>query len=97
MPHEFFLTTRQATKIQNAFANNILTDKVLSITQFGGSFDSWLANLGKKALTNLLFLWLEIIFFALRSNLSSNAINELERKVRAKEAVIARKGVTLFI
>ena len=43
MPHELFLTTRQPTRIRNAFANNI----------WGGSFDSWLANLGKRALTNV--------------------------------------------
>ena len=45
----------------------------------------------------LLFLWLEINFFVLPSSISSNAINELERKLSAKEAVRARKGVTLFI
>ena len=57
LPYEFFLTTRKTTKIRNAFANNMLTDIKLSkaqtpkIIQSGGSFGSWLANLGKKALT----------------------------------------------
>ena len=52
-------TTRQATRIRNAFANNISTYTKLSKAQIsktiqsGGSFDSWLANLGKIALTNV--------------------------------------------
>ena len=32
-PHELFLTTRQTTKIRNAFAKNMLTDIKLSKTQ----------------------------------------------------------------
>ena len=55
LPHELFLTTRQTTKIRNAFANNNMsTDIELSkaqiskIIQSGGSFGSWLANLSKK-------------------------------------------------
>ena len=59
LQHELFLTTRQTVKIKNTFANNMLTDIKLSqapiskITQSGGSFGSWLVNLGKKALTNI--------------------------------------------
>ena len=59
LPHELFLSTSQTTKIRNAFANNMSTDIKLSkaqiskIIQSGGSFGSWLANLGKKALTNV--------------------------------------------
>ena len=55
MPPELFLTTRQATKIINAFANNISTDIKLSkaqiskIIQSGGYFGYWLGNLGKEA------------------------------------------------
>ena len=54
MQHEYFLTTRQKTKIRNAFANNMSTDIKLSksqiskIIQSGGSFGSWLGNLEKK-------------------------------------------------
>ena len=33
LPHELFQATRQTTKIRNAFANNMLTDKRLSKTQ----------------------------------------------------------------
>ena len=60
--HKLFLTTRQTTKIRNAFANNMSTDIKLSkaqiskIVQSGGSFGSWLCNLGKKALTNIAIL-----------------------------------------
>ena len=54
LPHELFITTRQTTKIRNAFANNVSADIKLSkaqisrITQSVESFSSWLANLGKK-------------------------------------------------
>ena len=57
--HESFLITRKATKIKNAFANNMSADIKLSkaekskIIQPGGSFGSWLGNLGKKELTNI--------------------------------------------
>ena len=59
LPHELFLTTRQTTKIRNAFAKNMSTDIKLSkaqiskIIQSGGSFGPWLGNLGKKALGNI--------------------------------------------
>ena len=59
MPHELFLTKRQTTKIRNAFANNISTDirlsknQIAKLIQSGESFDSWLGNLGNKALGNI--------------------------------------------
>ena len=59
LPYEWFLRTRQATKIRNAFANNMSTGVKLSkaqiskIIQSGGSFGSWLGNLGKEALRNI--------------------------------------------
>ena len=59
LPHELFLTTRQTTKIRNTFSNKMSTYTELSkaqiskIVQSGGSFDSWLGNLGKKTLTNI--------------------------------------------
>ena len=58
MPQELFLTTNQTTMIRNVSAKNISTDIKLSkaqiskIIQSGGSFGSWLDNLGNKALTN---------------------------------------------
>ena len=68
MPHELFLTTRQTTKIQNAFANNMSTDRKVSIAQVSktiqsvGSFASWLGKLDKKALTNVANLLVDIIY-----------------------------------
>ena len=59
LSHKLCLTTRQTTKKINAFAYNMLTDiniskaQISKIIQWGGSFGSWLANLGKKALTNI--------------------------------------------
>ena len=50
LSHELFLTTRQATKIRNAFANIMSTDIKLSKSQItkiiksSGSFGSWLAS-----------------------------------------------------
>ena len=59
LPHELFLTTRPTTEIRNAIAKNMSTDIKLSkaqiseIIQSSGAFGSWLSNLGKKELTNI--------------------------------------------
>ena len=90
MPHELFLTTRQATKIRNTFANNMSVDIKLSkaqisiIMQSGGSFGSWLGNLGKKALTNIPIPLARDNLPGLVSNLTPNAINKSERKTRGE-------------
>ena len=103
MPHELFLTTRQTTKIRNAFANNMSTDIKLSkaqiskIIQSGGSFGSWLGNLGKKVPTNIAIPLARDNLHKLVSTLASNAINKFERKISGKGAVRAGKGFTLFI
>ena len=53
LPLDLFLTTRQTTKIRNAFANIMSTDikrskvQIFKLIQSGGSFGS-LGNLGKK-------------------------------------------------
>ena len=53
LPHKLFLTTRQTIIIRNIFPKNMSTDIKLSktqiskIVQLGGSFGSWLGNLGK--------------------------------------------------
>ena len=84
MPHELFLITRQTTKIRIAFANNMSTDIKLSkaqiskIIQSGRSFGSWLANLGRKALTNLAIPSVRDNLPGLVSNLTSNAINKFD-------------------
>ena len=51
LPHELFLTTRQKTRLRNAFNNNISTDLKLSkapvskIIQSGGFLGSLLSKL----------------------------------------------------
>ena len=103
LPHELFLTTRQTTKIRNALANNMSTDIKLSIAhiskiiQSGGSFGSWLGNLGKKALANIAIPLARDNLPGLVSNLTSNAINKFERKISEKGAVRVGKRFTLFI
>ena len=93
MPHELFLTTRQTTKIRNAVANNMSTDIKLSkayiskIIQSGGFFSSWLANLGKKALTNVATPLSIGSLPELVSNLTSCAINKFRRQISRKGAV----------
>ena len=57
--HKLFLTTRQTTKLGNAFANNLSTGIKLSKTQIskifqsGGSFSCWIDNLGRKSPTSI--------------------------------------------
>ena len=103
MPHELFLTTRQTTKTSNAFATNMSTDAKLNkaqisrIIQTGGSFGSWLGNLGKKALTNVAIPLARDNLPGLVSNLTSSAINTFDRKIGGKGADRAGKGFTLFI
>ena len=86
-PHELFLTTRQTTKIRNAFANNMLTDIKLSKAQIsktiqsGGSCGSWLGNLEKKALTKIVIPLARDNLPGLVSNLTSNVIKQFERKI----------------
>ena len=94
LPHELFLT-KQTIKIRNAFANNMSTDMKLSkaqiskIIQSGGSFGSWLGNLGKKALTHIAVPLARDNLPGLVSNLTlnainKNAINKFERKIIGK-------------
>ena len=103
LPHELFLTTRQTTKIRNAFVDNISTDIKLSkaqiskIIQLGRSFGSWLGNLGKKALTNIAIPLARDNLSGLVSNLTSSAMNKFGRKISGELAVRAGKGFTLFI
>ena len=103
MPYELFLTTRQTTKIRNVFAINMSTDIRLSkvqiskIIQSGGSIGSWLANLGKKTLTNVAIPLARNNLPRLVSNLTSSAINKFDRKISGKGAVRAGKGFTLLI
>ena len=71
--------------------------QISKIIQADGSFGSWLAKLGKKALTNLAIPLTRNNLPGLISNLASNAINKFERKISGKGAVKAGKRFTLFI
>ena len=76
---------------------NLSKAQISKIIQLGGSFGSWLANLGKKTLTNVTNPLARDNLPGLVSNLTSNAINKFERKISEKGAVGAGKGFTLFI
>ena len=65
--------------------------QISKIIQSDGSFGSWLDNLGKKWLANIAIPLARDNLLGLVSNLTSNAINKFERKIRAG------KGFTLFI
>ena len=65
--------------------------------QSGGSFGSWLANLGKKALTNVAIPLARDSLPGLVGNLTSCAIDKFDRKISGKGAVRAGRGFTLFI
>ena len=103
MTHKLFLTTRQATKIRNAFANNMSTDIKLSkaqlskIIQSGESFGSCLGYLGKKLLTNIAIPLARDSFPELVINVTSNSINKFETKIGGKGTVRAGERFTLFI
>ena len=71
--------------------------QISKIIQSGGSFGSWLGNLGKKVLTNIAILLARDNLPGLVSNLTSNAINKFNRKISGKGAVRAGKGFTLFV
>ena len=87
MPYDLFLTTRHATKIRNAFANNMSTDiklgkaQISNIIQSGGSFDFWLGNLGQIALINVANPLARDNLSGLVSNLTLNGIHKFERKI----------------
>ena len=82
LPQEWSLTTRQTTKTKTVFANSISTDikpsktQISKIIQSGGSFGSWLGNLGMKLLTNIAIPLARDNLPGLVSNLTSNLINK---------------------
>ena len=71
--------------------------QISEIIQSGGSVDSWLGNLEKKALVNIATPLARYNLPGLVSNLTSNEINKNERKISRKGAVWAGKGFILFI
>ena len=107
LPHKLLLTTRQTTKVRNAFANNMSTDIKLSkariskIIQSGGFLGSWLgktiSELGKKVVTDLAIPFARDNLAGLVSSITSNTMNKFEKEVNGKGDVRAVKGFTLFI
>ena len=71
--------------------------QIPKIIQSGGSFGSWLDNLGKKVIRDLAIPLARDNLPGLVSNLATNAISKFERKISGKGAVRAAKGLTLFI
>ena len=71
--------------------------QVSKIIQSCGSFGSWLANLGRKTLTNVATPLARDNLPRLVTNLNSSAINKFDRKVSGKEAFRTGKGFPLFI
>ena len=71
--------------------------QISRIIQSGGSFGSWLGNLGRKALTNIAIPLARDNLFGLVSNLASNPINKFDRKISLKGSVRTGKGFILFI
>ena len=65
--------------------------QISKIIQSDRFFGFWSANLGRKALTKLTIPLAIDNLPGLVSNLTSNAINKLERKVSGKRAVRAGK------
>ena len=103
MRHELFLKARQTAKTRSAFANNMSTDiklckaQISKVNQLGGSFRSWLSNLGNEALTNVAIPFVRDNLPGLVSNLTSSAINKFDRKISGKGVAREGKGFTLFI
>ena len=105
MQNELFLTTRQTTKLRNAFTNNMSTNmkqltqiaQITKIIQSGGYLRKILGNLGKKVMTDLANLLATDNLTELMSNFDSNTINKSERKTSGKGAVGGKKGFNLFI
>ena len=101
--HMNYFQQRQTTKLQNAFANNVSTDikfskaQIYNIIQSGGSFGSWLANFGKKVLTNIAVPLARDNLPGFASNLPSNAINKLERKNKCKGIFKSKKRIYFIL
>ena len=86
-------TARQNTKTRKA--------QIYKIVQSGGVLGSLLgkriSKLGKKVVSDLIIPFARDSLLGLISNITSNAINKFERKIREKGAVRADKGFSLFI
>ena len=67
--------------------------QISEITQLGGSFGSWLGNLGKKTKTDLAIPLARDDLSGLVSNLTSNRINKFERTTSGKEDKKKKKRI----
>ena len=65
--------------------------------QSNGFLHNMLGNLGKKVISDLAILLARDNLPGLVSNLASNAINKVQRKICGKGAVTAGKRFTCFI
>ena len=71
--------------------------QISKIVKSGRSFGSWLGNSGQKVLTNIAIPLAGDNLPGFGSNLTSNAINKIERKTNGKGAVRAGRGFILSI
>ena len=62
--------------------------QISKIIQSGGSFGSQFGNLGKKALTNIASHLAREDLPGLVNNLTSNAMNKIERKISGKGSIL---------
>ena len=62
--------------------------QISKIIQSGGSFGSWFGNLWKKALTNIASHLAREDLPGLVNNLTSNAMNKIERKISGKGSIL---------
>ena len=103
LPHELFLTTRQATKIRNDFSYNMSTDiklskaQILKSNSIGEIFWFLVRSFRKEPLTNIIIPLARDNLPGLVSNLTSNAINKFELKISEKGAVRAGKRFRMKI
>ena len=63
------------------------------VIQSGGSFGSWLDNLGRKVLTNVAGFLARDNLFGLVSHLTSSAVNKFDSKITGKGAVRTVKNL----
>ena len=103
LPHELFLTTRQKTKMRNAFTNKMSTDIKISksqltkIIQSGRFLGKTLGILGEKILLDLAVPFTKDVLLKLVTETTSSVLDKSERKIRGKGAVREKKGFTLLI
>ena len=91
LPHKLFLTTRQETKIRNAFANNMSTHvkliqaQISTIIQSGRFLGKMLSNLGKNVLLNLAVPLAKDVLPKLATTVISCVLEKLKKKKLEKE------------